>query len=372
MLRWGLFFLIFFLSMGSQAQSLGDQGRTVRSLGMGSVLVPFVKGADALFYNPAALSRSGLIDIRLMDLTIGTNADTVGQLETIQNIDANDSSTFNSLFGEQIWVKANGRAGAAIPLFAMGYMTDYEVSAQLNNPVFPQFETYFRNDEAYYLGTSFKVAPGTSLGFSLKRINRWGGSTEDLGVADVANASSLSDIGASFSNKGQGTGLDFAILHEVPAPFSPTFTLVWQDVGSTAFRMTAGSEAPPAIEQNLTFGTGVGVDLPGLDLLLGMEVRHLLQSDLEIGKKLYIGTEISLPLIDVRAGYTQGYLSYGVGLNLFILNLDLAAYQEELGAYPGQSGDQRYMVSLNFDLSFDAEFNFTDNSGKKRKLKQRR
>ncbi len=75
-------------------------------------------------------------------------------------------------------------------------------------------------------------------------------------------------------------------MTEIPAPFlKPTLALVWQDVGSTSFNKTDGADAPPHIEQNLSFGAGLGLDLPGLDWSIGAELRHLLEPDVDIGKK---------------------------------------------------------------------------------------
>ncbi|MNS96079.1 hypothetical protein D3C72_1303620 [compost metagenome] len=242
----------------------------------------------------------------------------------------------------------------------------------MHNPGFPEFDTYFRNDAAYIIGGAFTLGPKTYGGVSVKRMERWGGESQDLGLTTIANADDFRAIGDNFENKGQGYGLDVAVMSELEGPLSPTLAVVWQDVGSTAFTKTAGADAPPRINQNLSFGAGMGIDLPGLDWVVGIEGRHLLEPDIQIGKKLHIGTELSLPLIDVRAGYSQGYMSYGAGLNLFILRVDAASYTEELGVYPGQTAEARYMVSVSIDLGFDANFKFTDNNGKKRRLKQRR
>ncbi|KYG62098.1 hypothetical protein AZI85_07825 [Bdellovibrio bacteriovorus] len=365
--------LIFAFSAQSFAQSLGETTRSIRARGMGGVLVPFVNDADALFVNPAALKRAAAIDIKLIELMAGANKTLVDSLDDLQNIDANDPSTFNDFYGKKLWAQGVGKAAISLPLISAGYLYDTEVTAELHNPAFPQFETYFRSDQAIYLGTAFSLGPSTYFGMSVKRITRQGGSTQELSISDIADSSSLSDIGDRFANKGQGYGADLAILHEIPLPIlKPTLTLVWQDVGNTAFKKTEGDDAPVHIEQNLVFGAGVGMDLPGLDWVIGVEGRRLLNPEIEIGKKLHVGTEISLPLIDLRAGYNQGYLSYGVGVNFLIFHLDAVSYTEETGLYPGQDGDSRYMASLSIDLSFDANFKFTDNNGKRRKLKQRR
>ncbi|NUN04274.1 MAG: hypothetical protein HUU57_00815 [Bdellovibrio sp.] len=372
-MRWLLLLSAFLVAQTGRTQSLGDSTRSIRYLGMGGVAVPFVRGAESLFINPAGLGSSPLLDIKLIDVGVGTSKYMVENIQDFKDINPDEPATLEKFYGKKLWVQTNGKVAVSLPNFAIGYLNDAEVSAELHNPSFPKFETYFRNDDAVYIGGSFPIYKGTYLGMNLRRVNRWGGQIQELGVGDITNVSGLQEIGDRFANRGQGYGMDLALMMEVPMPIlKPTLALVWQDVGSTAFKKTAGEDAPPRIEQNLTFGAGLGLDLPGLDVLFGMEARHLMQSDIEIGKKLHLGAEVSLPLIDVRAGYNQGYLSYGVGINFLIFHLDAVSYTEETGFYPGQAGDARYMVSLGFDLSFDADFKFTDNSGKRRKLKQRR
>lgn len=361
------------LSLPAMSQSMGDNARSLRSRAMGGVYIPFASGAEAIFFNPAGLGKASLLDIKLLELDVGVNTTGVTESSKLSTINADDPSTFNQLFGKRIWAQVTGKSAVSLPFLSIGYLTDAEVSLELHNPAFPEFETYFRNDSAFYVGQAFSIGPSSYLGISLKRVNRWGGSTQNIGVGSIAGATSIDSIGGNFQNKGQGYGVDLGFMTELPAPLlKPTFALVWQDVGSTAFNKTAGTDAPVHIDQNLTFGAGLGMDLPGLDWTVGFEARHLLEPDMQIGNKIHIGTELSIPFLDLRAGYSQGYLTYGVGMNILIFHIDAVSYTEELGIYPGQEGDSRYMASLSIDLSFDANFKFTDNDGKKRKLKQRR
>jgi hypothetical protein len=373
MLRSLLLISVLLISKISYAQSLSEFARNARALGMGGVYIPFVNGADAVFYNPAALGKVQGLDIKAAEVGVSLNSLSKEDLDELQNFDANDPSTYNGLYGKRVWLQATGKTAIAVGNFAIGYLNDNEVSLELHNPTYPQFETYFRQDIGYYLGYAFNIAPGTYMGVAAKRVDRWGGTMQELTLTDVSNASSMSDIGDRFDDKGQAYGIDMAIATTVDLPLlKPTLALVWQDIGNTAFKKTAGDDAPPHITQNLSAGAGVTLDLPGLDLAAGAELRHLLEPDIEAGKKIHLGAEVSLPVIDLRAGYSQGYLSYGVGINLFILHIDAVSYTEELGAYPGQTADNRYMISVGVDLSFDADFKFTDNQGKRRKLKQRR
>ncbi|MGZ3775951.1 MAG: hypothetical protein ACXVCN_19715 [Bdellovibrio sp.] len=365
--------ITFFISIQAQAGSLGENARSLRSRAMGGVYIPFANNAESIFFNPAGLGKSSLLDIKLLEVDVGVNTTAVTEASKLQKINPSDPASFNQLFGKRIWAEVTGKSAVSLPFISMGYLNDAEVSLDLHNPAFPEFETYFRNDQAFYLGSAFTIMPSTYLGAAVKRINRWGGSTENIGVSSIAGATSIDSVGANFQNKGQGYGIDLAILTELPAPIlKPTFTVVWQDVGNTAFTKTAGVDAPVHINQNLSVGSGITVDLPLIDLAAGFEARHLMEPDIEIGKKLHLGAELSIPLIDLRAGYSQGYLSYGVGFNFLIFHFDAVSYTEEMGVYTGQEGDARYMASLSIDLSFDADFKFTDNNGKKRKLKQRR
>ncbi|MBC7369973.1 MAG: hypothetical protein H7326_00305, partial [Bdellovibrionaceae bacterium] len=191
----------------------------------------------------------------------------------------------------------------------------------------------------------------------------------DLGVLAGGN---IGNIGDQFANKGRAYGVDIALQTVLPSPFSPTLSAVWQDVGSTAFSKTDGTDAPPRIRDNLSFGFSSSLDLPGIDLVGALEYRHATESEYQFGQKVHLGAEVSLPIIDLRGGISQGYASYGLGFNFLFLRFDVAQYTEEMGAYAGQSPQQRLQGGISIDLGFDADFNLTDKDGKRRKLKQRR
>ena len=364
---------LFLTTQAVHAQEIYETARSIRSLGMGGMYIPIVKDTDALFYNPAALGRLEGLNIQLINIGVGVSSLDSETLETISNIDTNDPSTFNDLFGERIWAGGTGKAAVALPYIGVGYVTDVQTSLELHNPGFPEFDTYFLHDTTMVLGGAIPIGPGAYLGMNFKYTARQGGTRKDLGLSTVVDGATLEDIADQFNDTGVGYGVDIAWLQEIKIPMlNPTLTVVWQDVGGTAFTQTGGDAAPVHSPQNLSAGAAIGFDLPGLDWTVGIEGRHLLDTDIQLGKKLHVGTEISLPFIDLRAGLNQGYLSYGVGLNFLLFRIDAVSYSEELGVYPGQTADNRYMIGLSIDLGFDANFNFQDNNGKRRKLKQRR
>ena len=110
------------------------------------------------------------------------------------------------------------------------------------------------------------------------------------------------------------------------------------------------------------------------------------RSDIQVGQKIHAGVEVALPLLRIRAGLNQGYYTAGVGLELGLLSVDVATYGVELGEYPGQHEDRRYVAQVKIELGFDpGSFGFGGGSSKSgsgsssgsgsgsgRRLKQRR
>lgn len=361
--------IILILCFSSFGAELYEYNRPLRALGMGNTYLNFVKDTDAPTINPAALGFISGISLEVANIGLGLNG-----LETLDTYrdsgSVSSASDYDRFFGKKVWLGGNARVSAVMPNFGLSIYDDGKVSMILRNTAFPNIDMTFFNDYGLVVAGAFPVAPLTSLGLAFKRISRWGGyQTVGLSTIAAGNADALRD---EFENKGVAYGGDIALMTKIPGILSPSFSVVWQDVGSTAFTKTSGIEAPPRIKDNLQAGVGLVMDLPGLDISGGFEYRHINDSGVQIGKKLHSGIEISLPLIDLRAGSSQGYTTYGAGFNFLFLNFDAAMFKAETGEYPGQTPEDRILLSLSIDLSVDANFNFYSKEGKKRNLKQRR
>lgn len=371
MMNWNfaLLITISFLATQLRAFELYEYNRPVRALGMGNVYLNFVKDTDAPTVNPAALGFVSGISVEMANIGLGINgASTIEKFQASSSISG--ASDYDKFFGNNIWVGANARLSATMPNFGISAYDDGKVSMILRNKAFPNMDLSFFNDYGIVIAGAFPVAPLTSMGLAFKRINRWGG-YQTVGLSTIA-AGSTATLQNEFENKGVGYGGDIALMTKIPGVVSPSFSVVWQDVGSTAFTKTTGNDAPPRIKENLQAGVGAVLDLPGLDISGGFEYRHINDSGVQIGKKLHTGLEVSLPLIDLRTGSSQGYTTYGAGITFLFINIDAALFKVEKGEYPGQTPEDHALISLSIDLSVDANFNFYSKDGKKRNLKQRR
>lgn len=361
--------ILWSYGISSQASEIFEYNRSLRSLGMGGAYISVVESQDAPLVNPAALAFVSEINWEMINLGGGING--LDIYNTVSNFKAITSAAdYSQYFGKRIWVNAFGRTSVVMPGFGMAGFEDFKTSFAMHNPAYPQFSMDFINDYGLNIAGATTIGDRSGFGLAVKRINRWGG-TEEIGLGVISSGNG-SQIMEQFKNKGVGYGVDAAFMTKLPVSSDTRLAIVWQDVGDTRFSKTEGPSAPPAIENNLQIGLGTAVDWPGIDFAAAMEVRHVMNSSYSFAQKVHLGGEVSLPLLKLRGGLSQGYPTYGVGFSFLFFDFDLAYYFTELGAYPGQTPENRIQLGMSMGLSLDADFKFYSKDGKKRKLKQRR
>lgn len=364
-------FLAAFLLLICQsalATEILEHYQSVRALGMGGVYTYSDSDPGVLFQNPAGLGLIKGVNWRLVDLNVGVNGLQI--YNDVKSVGAiNGLSSLSSFYGKNVWVGADGYTAMVFPYFGFAAYDNGFTSFRLDNPAYPSMDMNFINDYGIIISGAIPVGPAY-LGLSAKRTTRRGGHNA-IGpslLTSINNSTLLSQ----FQNEGSGYGIDTGIIYQVPAPFKPTVSISWRDAGSTAFIKSAGAAAPDREKDNLVLSTTFNGSVPGLGLSGGLEYRHITDASETLGKKLYMGVELSLLMFDFRAGFYQGYTTYGAGLDLLLMHLDAAMYTVEKGAYPGQTPDQRIQISMTMDLGFDPSFRLLEMGGKKRNLKQRR
>ena len=363
-----IFLLLLTFVFSAEAAELFEYNIPTRARGMGGVYTPYPSETDAIFVNPAALSEVQKIDWDIVNVQVGFNG--LQNYTAFTGLSAGGSSAYSALYGKNLWLGGNGRTSIVFPNFAIAAFDDIKVYGALNKPPFPDFNIGYFNDTGFQMGVGFAIDSVYSWGASIKRIQRLGGDGA-IGLSTIAAATGTT-LQSQFQNAGSGYSSDLALMAKFPGAFSPRVVAMWKDPGSLAFIQTSGTDSPPRIKDNFILGVGSLLDLPGLDWRIGTEVRHINENGIQVGKKVHFGTEVSLPLIDVRAGLSQGYQSFGAGINLWFIKVDAAYYTVETGEYPGQTPDLRTEISFSINISVDADFKSTGKDGKKRQLKQRR
>lgn len=352
------------------AKILFQPGQTTRSLGMGGTYIAFARGVDALFYNAAALARNDGFSFTLAEIqpSISTNAQRLAD----QSQGSGSSTTagdLDDLYGKTFFIDVNARSGFVFPYWGAGaYSTNY-ITESFSNPVFPTFNVEFISDYGYLVSGAVPLGPQTSLGLTGRHIKRWGGEQEIL-VTNLLGTDDQALIESTITDKGTGNAMDVSFLHTFDGDWNPSIAAVWYDLGNTKFNPTVGN-GPPQQENNLVFGLSAQRKIPMGMWTNSLEYKFVQQTE-SLSKKIHLGTEVSLGIIDLRAGLYQGYVSYGVALDLSFLRIEAASYTVELGNSAGQNPSERYQASISFNLDFDQAFKLKTSDGKKRRLMQRR
>ena len=83
-----------------------------------------------------------------------------------------------------------------------------------------------------------------------------------------------------------------------------------------------------------------------------VDVLYNINQDSDFGKRFHFGAEVSYRLSDIftfsfRGGVSQGYPTYGAGIDFFeVLTFNYAIFTEELGAFAGQTGNTRQIADV--------------------------
>ena len=366
----GILFLTFFIAQ-AKATELFQLGEDTRSYGMGGVRVTDNKEAGAFLWNPANLTYMKGMNLEVADINFDVNG--MDAYNSFKGVNFSSGiGSYSQLYGKELRSSAEGISAFTLPCFGIAVYDKGYLDLMLHDPAFPSLNVTYLNDYAFAMGGSVPLGPGGSFGVTAKRINRLGG-PQQIGFSTLNAGLSQSALIGQFQNEGVGYGIDSGLMYKVPAvPLNPAFGIAWQDMGSTAFVKSHGSQAPERIKDNLTLSGTFQQELLVVGVAGGVEYRHITDSDEQLGKKLHAGLELSLLNIDLRGGFYQGYSTYGIGFDLWLLQIDGALYTVEEGAYPGQTPSQRYQIGFSMNFGFDPDFNLTDAGGKRRRMKQRR
>jgi hypothetical protein len=105
---------------------------------------------------------------------------------------------------------------------------------------------------------------------------------------------------------------------------------------------------------------GVGFETPdkeALDMRFAAEYTHTFyeeEANIDhdtLWKNIHLGGEVSLfRFLKVRGGFNQGYLTAGVGFDLFVIELDATYYSRELGNYAGHRQNEALVIGTKIKL----------------------
>lgn len=381
------FVVIILLTLGGvytlQAQTgeLRRPGQGVRNLGMGNAGIGLSFDENALFYNPAGLASVDSILVGFPFL-MEVSDDSVNIIKDISKLsgDSKTSEIAELLMGKRVHFRSLIDLNLIMPFgelmtFGAAHGIELQFDFGVRNPVAIEIDFGLRLDRINNFGLALPVARGRWLvGAGVETIERC---DIPLTTATFGTVLNNSDIGSSFGScklndlkRAQTFNFGFQKRLETASALKMTWGFTANNVGGLKFKRS-DNETSPA-DQNPEYSTGFSwqPSWGPVRLLYAIDIRDLTMEHADdtdcqskkstdcLWKRLHMGTEIGIFPIDsgastfaIRAGFNQGYFTYGFELNPFIvfrgLNIQYAVYKTETGSKIGDRPDKRKVFQLN-------------------------
>ncbi|MBY0316695.1 MAG: hypothetical protein K2Q26_14320 [Bdellovibrionales bacterium] len=344
---------------------------SARAMGMGGAYATIAKGHDAIFVNPAGLATHNDFQWRISGLTLGINGiDSFDEYQDLFDNSDDVASVVNQMYDKPVWARLDFMTSVNFKALTIGAYGSSNAGLTVTNPAYPQIEPGYFAEYGAFLGWGVELVPQYfDFGFLLKRATRYAGSGS-IGASSIAYLDS-DVLESQFKRKGTGYSADIGAKLKFPVDWNPTIGFVWKNVGHTSFDISADNPKPASLPDQMDVGLGFEKDFSAFIIRPALEYKYLNGSDIQFGKKVHAGVELEFPLFILRGGLNQGYWTAGATLDLWFLQVDAATYGVEMGEYPGQDEDRRYVVQLVADFGFNLSTGDFFSMSKARKLQQR-
>ena len=386
-----LFVSVILLCLGGvftlQAQKIGTgelrrpvQG--VRNLGMGNTGIGLSFDENALFYNPAGLVGVDKILVGFPILN-EVSDDSVKIVKEIRELvaDKNTSGIAALLMGKRVHYRLLTDLNLILPFgelmtFGMARGLETQFDLAVRNPVSIEIDFGFRLDSFTNLGFGMPVARGRWLvGAGVESVERCDIPLRTTTIGTILTNTDLETIygKCELNNLRRAQTFNFGFQRRLET--ASAMKMIWgmtaNNIGGLKFNRSDNETNPS--DQNLELSTGLSwqPSWGPVRMLYAIDLRDLTMKHADdtycqsnkgtdcIWKRLHIGTEFGFFPIDsgastfaVRAGFNQGYFTYGFEFNPFIffrfLNIQYAVYKTETGDKIGDRPDKRKILQINF------------------------
>lgn len=351
---------------------------SARAAGLGGAMSTLADGIQAPYYNPAAI---GGVDVSEKQTSI------VRQLyfpylgaaaNSNMNHTANDSSQggshdrivgsglVNAQAGKNHYGRFSGLASITVQRFILVQALDEQFSAQRAEGSTTLTHADFRNRSLSGLGLSL-VGPAEQLyvgAFMYADSQKL--MTGDLTDEQMNAATNHYELISKNSATYKGTPLNLGLTWILAKPLRPTLAIVVRDFGGTKYSAgTLPSGAPgsslPAnfiMDQDITVGFSISPKFgaSGYWSVL-LEAGRLAEYSVALAKKFKASLELSLggfgsdALLGLRAGLNSVGLSYGMSLNLGLIQLEYSSQAQDIGVANARVLERRHVAVLSFNVA---------------------
>ncbi len=329
----------------------------VRPLGMGGAFTAVADDENALFYNPAGLSRVEEWGMGLINPLIESSENSYDFSKEAEDTDFDSDAEVVQLLrnnlGETMHVRAAVFPHFVMPNFAIGALGQVKANLEARNPAFPEMAVDAIATASGHVGyghgfdkIEFSGLPALSGTLRIGGGAKYVSASKYLQIYDAADIAdpNFEDQVEDDKLDGSGFGLDVGAMYTLDLPLAPTLGLTILNVADTD--LGEAGELP----QQINIGVSISHDF-GIAKVTGaadyLDLTDELEQDSDSFKHIHMGVEAKFKkILSLRAGLSQGYGSFGAGLDFKLLKIEYANYAEELSSFAGGKVDRRHVAQV--------------------------
>ncbi|MEE2991734.1 MAG: hypothetical protein VX603_01000 [Gemmatimonadota bacterium] len=315
----------------------------IRALGMGGAYLAAGRNGSAFLYNPALLVQShadvGIpfsfgTDQNAIDLFkfINDNKDSLSKFADLTS--AGQQKLYDGITpfdGEKTRLRISPMFNIVMRNFGISAYGLVRAGVGIDKGIFePRIQADGRSDIVVTIGAANYITPKLAIGGNAKIVNsRF--TSFDVRVTKAGDT--FKTVQDSLRKSNSGYAADVGALYRLTPKTSLGFVIqnIYGKVGNETFPVNVKA----------------GIAWRSNRLTLAADLTDILNKDgVALFNRVFMGGELSLPLIQIRSGFYQGYLSFGAGLNLKLIKLDYAFYKQEFSRRPGLDGRGQHEVQV--------------------------
>jgi len=327
-----------------------------RPSGMGNAFVALSDDANAIFYNPAALTKIKGAHFNLLDIQV--SVDQISTLERLKKA-AFDNQPEQILDPNRQALGLNLKPTFVMPYFGLSFFNQTFGYFNIDSLQSATVEARAYNDLGAALAFGIPFSSHFSFGIGVRAIQR---SSIELNkdtatlIAELGTSAPelLADPWKALSEH-VGVGYAFplfgSLLFSIP-PISPSapriqLALSVDHIGNTEFKKLSGVGAPSQMAMTYHFGSLLQYDFrKGFVLNIAADYRDAFKEEL-FTNKFHLGAELKHRHFGIRTGVSQGYPTAGFSLEFPPqTKLHFSTFSMEMGNSLWEKEQRWYQVEL--------------------------
>ncbi len=321
--------------------------------GMGGAFTAVADDSNAPFYNPAGLDNIQTSSFQILNVSaditypslypnlyngIQTDNGLTGSAQTAAFL-----NTFNNYAGQSLYARVGDYSNYTPHDFAIGLLTNNQMLGVVNSS-----PTTNNLGSLAALSDSGIVLSG-AYGFFNHHL-QVGGTLmglyqmfENLPSISVSQATAISSTLSSNMANGFGFVGNLGAIYHFDLPLNPTIGASILNVGTASFG-AAGS-----LPQIINGGIGIDPDIGFGRLLADIDYVDVTNYLYYTGDSLWLHTRLGVQyqfpeILTLSAGLYEGYPTFGIGVDLWAVEVNASYYTEEASPVPGLNPD--HIISL--------------------------